>query len=123
MSDSWGMLLAFYGGVVLYIMITIIAVKYVWVKTAPAHVNSWTRVPVRAAVIAFLASPTFAACGALAPIPFPLIIAMDLYFPGPACGQINSFTPWNFVYVVLPTWVVAMIAQVVRTSWGRRGAH
>jgi hypothetical protein len=100
--------------VVAEVLLSILVVRYVWRRTSTPAVGRTARVLVRATVFALLLSPTFVACGAGAPIPFPLIVAADVYFPGPACGQVRFFSTYNFLYVVLPTWFVVVLVQTIR---------
>src|SRR6266571_4650150 len=98
------LLLAFgvWVGLITYLGLTVMIGRYVWRRTSGPTTGALIRMVVRASVLAFFASPTFAACGALAPVPFPMLMFLDAYFPGPACGQLRSFAAWNLLYVVTP---------------------
>ena len=106
--------LIFVAGLVIEIILSLLVARYVWRRTGAPSVGRMSRVLGRATTIALLFSPTWVGCGAMAPLPFPVIVAMDLYFRGPACGQIHYFSTYNLLYVVAPTWIIATAVLAFR---------
>jgi hypothetical protein len=110
---------ATFGG---YMWLGIFILRRLW-RLAAARVRpSWLCVPVQAGCFALLFSPTFAACGALAPLPFPLIIAVDVVYPPENCGNLSELTRFNTLYVVVPTWLVFTLGYSLYLLWSRRHA-
>jgi hypothetical protein len=98
---------------ILYIALTGLTLRAVWSSRsllAPVAIGPWSRIPIRAAVAAFLFSPTLAFSGVIAPLPFPMIIALDLFDPS---FHSTRQLAWNATYVVTPTWLIVMMAQVL----------
>jgi hypothetical protein len=105
-----------------YAVLAIVVLRNLWRLAAAKIPNAWLRAPLQSALFAVLFSPTFMACGAVAPMPFPFIIASDLSSPGEACGPGTWFTPLVALYVVLPTWLVFTMSYELYLVWSRRHA-
>jgi hypothetical protein len=103
-----------------YIALAILAVRFVWRRTARPEWSASTRVLVRSGAIAFLFSPTFVACGAAALIPFPILLVSESFMDDEGCGIITSFLAWNSEFVVLPMFALVLLIYVVKL-WITRG--
>ena len=96
--------------------------RLVWKLTPAAATPTWQRVLLRTSVIAILFSPTFVACGAGILLPYPLLVAYELYYGDGGCGQITSYIAYNAVYVVIPAWVLGIGIYGGRLWWIQRHA-
>jgi hypothetical protein len=111
-----------------YGLLAIFTLRQLWRLAARAR-SAWLRIPLQSASFALLFSPTFMACGALAPMPYPFILAIDLIdllhlpsIPSSPCGNLPVLTSFNTLRVVIPTWLILTICYSLRLYWSSRHA-
>jgi hypothetical protein len=110
-------------GMLVYIALAILAIRFIWRRTATPTWTMATRVLARSGAVAFLFSPTFYACGAAAPVPFPILLVAESFMDDGGCGRITSFLTWNVSYVVLPTLALVILVYLMTLWVARRGAR
>jgi len=77
-------------------------------RTRRWSVMPWLQAIVRTGCIAILFAPTIFACGAAAPIPFPLLVASEILAPTSWCNLHHYQVYWNSTYIVGPMWALMM---------------
>lgn len=109
-------LLVYFGLWLVACAIGVLTLRMIWRRSA-AYPSARLRIALRTFWIAFAFTPTVAACGAVAVVPFPLLLAAELILPASdVCGP---FVPPNLVAVGL-VWLVAAALHVVVTRARRR---
>jgi hypothetical protein len=73
-------------GLALYITVAAVLLGLSWRRTARVQSNA-RRVWLRALVVSCLFSPTVFACGGIAPVPFPVLVSLDLYALATSAGS------------------------------------
>jgi hypothetical protein len=105
-----------------YGLLSIFTLRRLW-RLAARISSVWLRIPLQAAAFALLFSPTFLACGAFGPVPYPFILAIDVLSPpSSACGNLSVLTSFNTQWVVLPTWLLFTVSYSLRIYWPSRHA-
>jgi hypothetical protein len=105
---------------VAYTIGSIAAIRFVWRRTAEFR-TTFLRLLLRCSAIALLFSPTFLFCGAGILVPYPLVIAAEIYYGDTSCGQVTSMLAWNTLYVVVPVWLLSLGIGAIsaRMRYGR----
>ena len=100
--------------VLAYVVTAILLGRLVWRRSKSAA--QWSRALARSVYLAFFFSPTFVACGALAPVPFPILIAWVIASNDFGCGQMSGFgyIRWNAEFVVMPTLLLLLAIYAIR---------
>ena len=98
---------------IVYALGAIFAIRFVWRRTAES-VAPILRLLLRSVAIALLLSPTFLFCGAGVLVPYPLVIASEIYYGNMSCGRVTSMLVWNTVYVVIPVWLLSFAFCAIR---------
>ena len=65
-------------GLALYAVVAAAVLWWVWRRTAQTS-SATPRAWLRALAVSCLFSPTVFACGGIAPVPFPILVALDVY--------------------------------------------
>jgi hypothetical protein len=73
-------------GLALYVAVAAVLLWFTWLRTARVQSNA-RRVWLRALVVSCLFSPTVFACGGIAPVPFPVLVGLDLYALATSAGS------------------------------------
>lgn len=101
--DIW--LLAYFGGWLFFLMLGAISTRLIWRRTAK-YTGVSARVLVRTFWIAIVFTPGVAVCGAIAVVPFLVLVVAEIILPaGPPCGP---FTQPNLL-LVGAVWLVGLV--------------
>lgn len=101
--DVW--LLAYFGGWLLFLTLGAFSARLIWRRTAK-YTGVSARVLVRTFWIAIVFTPGVAVCGAIAVVPFLVLVVAEIVIPAsPACGP---FTRPNLI-LVGAVWLVVLV--------------
>jgi hypothetical protein len=105
-----------------YLLAASLATWAIWRLTRRISVPPAMRFLIRTTVLALLFSPTFFACGAAVPMPFPILVARELLGPNDGCSPHHYLVYWNAGYIVAPAWIVVAVVLGVVSVVRRRAS-
>lgn len=103
-------------GLALYVAIATVALWWVWWRTArvPSFVR---RAWLRALAVSCLFSPTVFACGGVMPVPFPVLVAVDLYGVATSAAMPCGFQSLPNALLVIVVGVAFGLVHLGASRW------
>ena len=105
-----------------YVLGAVFISRFLWRATRHEAFKPARRFLTRTTALALLFAPTLFVCGASAPLPFPMLIASDLFLPDYGCSPNHYLIWWNAAFIVTPTWVLIGVTLGVTGAMKRRAS-